>query len=251
MRDMDEMNHCLSGVLERHERIALQVSGGKDSLAVLELLRAHWHKMTVYWLNTGAAFPETVEVIGRIRQNVPHFVEVQGNQPHVVATFGIPSDIVPVSRTELGIMVSGKSVQMIQDRYACCARVLMNPMHERMVADEITLIIRGQRDDDTYKSPLRSGDVVDGVELLFPIEDWTQGDVISYLTQKGIPIPRFYRHLNSAPDCMTCSAWWENGAAKYLKKYHPDMHREVQTRLDIINEAVGAHIAAFNTEVGT
>jgi phosphoadenosine phosphosulfate reductase len=127
----------------------------------------------------------------------------------------------------------------------------MNPMHERMVADGITLIIRGQKDDDTYKSPLRSGAVVDGVELLFPIEDWTQSDVMSYLTQKGVPIPRFYRHMDSAPDCMTCSAWWENGAAKYLKKYHPEAHREVQARLDIINEAVGVHIAAFNIEVNT
>lgn len=239
----------LSAILARHDKIALQLSGGRDSLACLELLRPHWHLITVYWCNTGSPYPETLEIIEWVKAEVPFFVEIKGRQPQVIQMFGLPSDIVPASRTPLGIAVSGKSTQLIQDRYSCCARSMMNPTHERMVADGVTLIIRGQKDDDTYRSPLRSGSIVDGVELLFPIENWTHDDVMSYLTQKAVPIPRFYEHMDSAPDCMTCSAWWENGAVKYLKQFHPEAHREVSARLDIINAAVGEHIAAFNQEV--
>jgi phosphoadenosine phosphosulfate reductase len=244
------MTH-IDDVFDRHERIALQLSGGRDSLAVLYLLRPYWPKITVYWCNSGAPFPETLETMGRVRAEVPNFIEIAGQQREVVDAFGLPSDIVPVSRTPLGRQIAGGSAPLLQDRYDCCARSMMNPTHQRMLDDGITLIIRGQRNSDSLKSPLRSGAVVDGFELLFPIEDWTSADVMDYLRAEQIPVPRFYTMLEHAPDCMTCSAYWEEGAAKYLKQHHPDAHAEVQRRLDTINAAVSEHIAAFNIEVNS
>ena len=240
----------VEAVLARHERIALQVSGGRDSIACLYLLRPYWGRLTIYWCNTGAAFPETVSIMRQVRQMVPHFVEIDGRQPQVIAMHGLPSDIVPTARTRGGLAVSGQQAPMMQDRYDCCARTMMMPTQERMAADGVTLIIRGQRNADKLKSPLRSGAVVDGFELLFPIEDWSTREVMEYLHEQAAPVARFYEMMDSAPDCMTCSAWWENGAAGYLKRYHHPQYIEVQKRLDIINQAVGEHIAAFNKEVG-
>lgn len=235
--------------IERHDRIGLQLSGGKDSLTCLYLLRPFWDRITVYWLNTGAAFPETVDVMDIVRAEVPRFIEIDGKQPQIIQQFGIPSDIVPVSHTHDGLAVSGKQGPLIQDRYSCCIRVIMWPMAQRMIEDGITLVIRGQRADDVLKAPIRSGHIENGIEYLFPIEDWTADDVLGYLRAERLPLPRFYSMLKSAPDCMTCSGWWEEGAAKYLKAHHPDAHREVQARLDIINEAVSNHIIAFNKEI--
>lgn len=235
-------------IIGRHERIALQFSGGKDSIACLFLLKPFWDRITVYWLDTGAAFPETVALAQQVRDMVPNFARIEGRQPDVIEAFGIPSDIVPVSGTPIGIEVAGGG-QPIQDRYLCCYRSIMLPMHERMIEDGITLIIRGQKDADRFKARVRSGEVHDGIEYLFPIQDWTSKQVMDYLREQNAPIPRFYEVLNTAPDCMTCSAWWEEGAAKYLKRYHHAQYLENQTRLDIINKAVGEHIAAFNQEV--
>lgn len=240
---------AIEQAIKRHERIALQLSGGRDSLACLYLLRPYWNHLTVYWCNTGDAFPETEQVMKLVRNEVPHFVEIEGRQPLVLAEFGLPSDIVPASRTPIGLAGSGITGPLIQDRYSCCARVFMIPMHERMLTDGITLIIRGQRADDKLKAPIQSGHVEHGIEYLFPIEGWSAADVMAYLRKHRLPIPRFYQTLESAPDCMTCSAWWENGVAAYLKQYHPQEHAIVQWRLDIINEAVREHIAAFNIEV--
>ena len=235
-------------IIGRHERIALQFSGGKDSIACLFLLKPFWDRLTVYWLDTGAAFPETVALVQQVRDMVPNFARIEGRQPQVIEAFGIPSDIVPVSGTPIGIEVAGGG-QPIQDRYLCCYRSIMLPMHERMIEDGITLIIRGQKDADRFKATTRSGEVHDGIEYLFPIQDWTSKQVMDYLREQDAPIPRFYEILNTAPDCMPCSAWWEEGAAKYLKRYHHAQYLENQTRLDIINKAVGEHIAAFNQEV--
>lgn len=236
-------------VLARHERIAFQFSGGRDSLAALYLMRPYWGRMVVYWCNPGSPFPETVDIMALVSGEVPRFVEIDGHQPQVIAQFGLPSDIVPASRTLLGVMVDGRPAQLIQDRYSCCARSMMEPTHARMIQDGITLIIRGQKNADKFKSPARSGMLIDGFEMLFPIEDWSVTDVMDYLRSNRLPVPRFYSMLNSAPDCVTCSAWWEEGVSKYLKAYHPEAHREVQGRMDIINEAVREHIAAFNIEV--
>ena len=235
-------------IIDRHERIALQFSGGRDSLACLYLMRPFWEKLTVYWCDTGAAYPETIALMQQVRDMVPNFAVIQGRQPQVIEQFGIPSDIVPVNATPIGRYVAGEA-PLIQDRYSCCIRSMMEPTLERMLADGITLIIRGQKGADRLKSQVRSGEVHDGIEYLFPIEDWDTRQVMRFLNDEGAPIPRFYEMLNGMPDCMTCSAWWEEGASRYLRRYHHAQFLENQKRLDIINTAVGEHIAAFNKEV--
>lgn len=42
-------------IIDRHERVVLFFSGGKDSLTCLLLLRPYWDRLTVCWINTGAA----------------------------------------------------------------------------------------------------------------------------------------------------------------------------------------------------
>lgn len=238
----------MQDILDRHERIALQLSGGRDSIACLYLMRPHWDRLTVYWLDTGAAYPETVALIAKIAEMVPNFARIEGHQPEVVAQYGLPTDILPASSTPMGVAGSGQGTLM-QDRYSCCVRSIMLPLHQRMLDDGITLIIRGQKTADRLKSTLRSGQSEHGIEYLFPIEDWDARKVMTYLREQDAPIPRFYEMLNAAPDCMTCSAWWEEGAMAYLKRYHHAQYQENLGRLDTINAAVGAHIAAFNKEI--
>lgn len=233
----------------RHERIALQLSGGRDSVACLHLFRPYLDQITVYWVNTGDAYPETLEAMQELRAMCPRFIEIDGAQQAHIERHGIPSDLVPVSATMIGRAVAQSDEQKIIDRYSCCAGVMMIPMQQRMIADGITLVIRGQKNIDRIKAPTRSGDVVDGVEYLFPIEDWTNETVMDFLMLCGVPIARFYETLAGTPDCMTCSAYWEEGVAQYLKRYHPPQYQVVQQRLHFIRNAVAGHIASFNIEV--
>lgn len=235
--------------LNKHEKIALQVSGGRDSLACLYMMRPHWDRLTVYWLNTGDAFPETAAIMAKVAAEVPHFVEIDGRQPEVITQHGIPTDILPAANTPIGIMGAGGGVLM-QDRYSCCWRVLMEPLHRRMIEDGITLIVRGQKAKDRLKAPIQTGSIIDGIEYLFPIEDWTAQEVDIFLeTEEGVELPPFYATMKTAPDCMTCSAWWEENRAQYLKSRYPDQHALYQERLDVIRIAVDESIGNFNIEV--
>ena len=236
-------------VFNRHERIALHFSGGRDSLAVLHLLQPHWGRMTVYWCNSGDVYPEVVDLMRHYAAILPRFVEVAGRQPQVVAQFGIPSDVVPITNTADGLRATNQTGPLIQDRFSCCARSIMMPMHERMVADQITLLIRGQRENDLVKAPTRSGDVIDGFELFFPIEHWTSQQVNDYLMHQGVPLPSFYESMQETPDCKTCSAYWHTNHSAYRAKHNPEAHGIAQARLDAINGAMHEHIIAFNREV--
>lgn len=237
-------------LLKKHQYIALQVSGGRDSLAMFYLMREHdlLNRVTVYWLNTGDAFAETLQTMAIIKHLSPCFVEIDGKQPEVVALHGIPTDILPRSCTPIGI-ASGQSNTLMQDSYSCCARVIMEPMHRRMLCDDVTLIIRGQRKSDTHKAPLSSGDSELGITYFFPIENWTDSDVDAYLVKHGAPKHSCYEYMSSMPDCKSCTGWWDEKRSAYLKACHPKEHEHYQQKLDVIRENAHKQIFAFNLEL--
>lgn len=241
----------ITDIVAAHERAALQLSGGRDSLATFAVLKALGllDRITVYWLNTGDAFPETVAIINQVREQVPHFAEIAGNQPAVIAQFGMPTDILGRESTPIGLMCGQGTVHM-QDSYSCCGRVIMQPMHERMLADGITLIIRGQRDSDSHKAPLRSGDTEHGIQYLFPVEAWSDEQVDACLAETGLPRHPCYDFMTTTPDCMSCSGWWNERRAPFLKAHHPEAFAEYQRRLELIRASTERLIQSFNLEYG-
>lgn len=222
----------------RHQRIALQVSGGQDSLALLHLLLPWKEHFCVYWLNPGNPFPEMVAMMDEIRAAVPRFKEVAGRQPEVIALDGWPSDVVPIKWTRAGQYALGERPFMVQGRLDCCWRSLMVPMHEAMIADGITCVIRGKRSEEADKSPSRDGDVIDGIEFVYPLWDWSADDVISYLAEHSIPRPTSYRYASHSLDCMDCTAWWGEGMGEFLAAEYPEQHAEYARRIGLIKSAV-------------
>lgn len=212
----------VASAFARHERIGFQFSGGRDSTAALYLLRDYWPRMTIYHLDTGDQFPETQEVVQAVEAETGPMVRIITNVKASRDDFGLPSDLVPVDNTHVGRMLSGRAAKLVS-RYECCAKNLMMPMHRRILDDGITLIIRGQRDDEYAKQPMRSGDVENGLEVLYPIQDWTGQQVSDYLISNNHPIAPFYeRGARRAPECVGCTAWWDEGRAQYMRDNHPE-----------------------------
>lgn len=225
--------------LDRHERAILQFSGGKDSLACLHLLKPHWDKLTVMWVNTGAAFPETVEQMEELARSV-RFVEVKSDQPAQTRTFGPPADCVPVRASPFGRWAMQSDEPPIQSALECCHANLWAPMAKAVKESGISLVIRGQRSGDIDKSPIRSGSVVDGIEYWFPIDDWTEQRVRNYLMDLGVSLPAHYAYVNSSLDCWSCTAYRDHvvGRMAYMKEKHPDLHAQMLPQLTRIRDGV-------------
>jgi len=227
----------VGSTIGRHKNIALHVSGGKDSLSVLHSLKPWWNRLKVYWLNTGDPVPATEEMMKGIKNLVPEFIEVKGNQPEVIRMYGWPSDVVPQSHTILGNQILGKTSFMVQERLHCCFNSIMLPMHQRMIQDGVTLVIRGKRGDDADKTGVKSGQVEE-YEVLFPIIDWTEKDVYIYLDKNAIELPEYYEYVSDSLDCKTCTAWSEHGANRYLKESLPEAYAEKSRRQKLILDVV-------------
>lgn len=237
---------AIESAFARHDRIGFQFSGGRDSTAALFKLREYWPRMTIYHTDTGDQFPETREVVRQVEAIVGQIVRVQGDVAGVRAAHGLASDLVPVDNMEFGRKVSGRDVKIIS-RYDCCFRSLMLPTHQRLIDDGITLVIRGQRDDEYAVQPLRSGDVVDGLEVLYPIQDWTGEEVSAYLNSNGLPIAPFYAAgVKRAPECMGCTAWWDEGRAQYMRDHHPAAFKSYAANMKTIRIEIDRQYAMLD-----
>ncbi len=234
--------------LDRHEKIAFCLSGGKDSLACLYLLRDHLHRLTVYFHDTGDTMPETRAIITEVRGMCPNFVHLQSDVRGWIARYGLPTDLLPYSEHGLAVQ-SGESGAKLVTRYHCCYINLMWPLWNRIKEDCNTLCIRGTKKCDVPHPPTRSGEVHEGVELWHPIDDWSHGDVQAYLISVGAPRSRIYDHMTNAPECARCPAWWNEGRAKYLREFHPALFADYAADLRVIAREIEAPLANFRREM--
>jgi 3'-phosphoadenosine 5'-phosphosulfate sulfotransferase (PAPS reductase)/FAD synthetase len=236
--------------IARHRRVAFQFSGGKDSTAALFLLRPLWTRMTVYWLNTGDNFPETAAFVRSIAAALPHYVEVPGRVNETIDRFGPPADLIPEAASETAWAMNVGRGARLQDRTLCCARSKMAPMHERMLADGITLVVRGQKAADDFRGPLSSGtvDVATGLEFYYPIERWSDSDVMQYLVQHNLLPPLYDEGLTRSGDCMRCSAWLGDRRASYLAERHPAAFQDYRQRIFTIARAVQGDVERVLSE---
>jgi 3'-phosphoadenosine 5'-phosphosulfate sulfotransferase (PAPS reductase)/FAD synthetase len=236
-------------ILDRHEKIALMASGGKDSLACVYLLRDYLHKIMVYHVDTGDLLPEMRASAHRIAEMVPNFTRIETNVEGWINTHGLPTDLMPFSAHPIGHLM-GQARTRLVPRYDCCWSNLMHPAMARTIEDGNTLLIRGTKAVDMPVLPAKSGDMLhDKMELWLPLQDWTHEQVFAYLAVEKVEIPRVYDYVVNSPECARCSAWWGENRAKYLKKHHPLLWLEYDARLQLVVNEIAGSLANLKREV--
>jgi phosphoadenosine phosphosulfate reductase len=118
-----------------------------------------------------------------------------------------------------------------------------------MIADKVDCVIRGTKACDTGTTPFEGTD--EFYEVVLPIRDWSHDDVFGYLESVGAPYNELYDHYKgiSAPECMGCTAWWDDGKAAYFKAKHPERLGEYHASLTQIRTALQAHLADLDFEL--
>jgi phosphoadenosine phosphosulfate reductase len=214
-------------ILSQHDKIVFFFSAGKDSLAALLLLKPHWDKFTVVWVNPGAPHPRTVAYMTGIAKQVPHFLEVTGRQPEFIAQYGWPMDVVPMRCTLSGESASGPAPIRMTSVTACCHVNMWTPMANVVRDLGATLTINGQRSAEPMRNRAFDEEiqVIDGITRWQPINSWTDDQVWVYLKEQGAEIPPFYAEgSTSSVDCWNCTAYLEHhqGYLAHMKKNDPE-----------------------------
>ena len=234
----------------RHKKVALQFSAGKDSAACLWALKDYWDRLTVIWCNQGDPYPETVEYMERIKKLVPNFVEIRGEVASNIRKDGFPVDVLPMELTTEGQWVRGQQQIKLVSVYDCCRKNFWIPMAQYTKEQGFTGVIRGQRSSDTLKAPIRSGDLIDGIEYLFPIENLTDEHITQYL---GSYIPESYkRGLPTSLDCKVCTAYMDHniGRVADLENIDPNAAQLIKSVHRYLRDQLTLHMKLLNTSIG-
>lgn len=220
-------------MIQFHEKAVLQFSGGRDSLACLHLLKPDWEKIMVVWVNTGSAYPETIEQMEQVKKMVPNFMEMRSDQTGFIQEHGYPVDVLPVSNTRFAKTVRDSDGIKLQPWVTCCMSNLWIPLQKACQETGATLVIRGQKKSDYMKVPAKSGQTENGLTLWMPLENWTDDEVTNYLTNMNIPIPDYYEWSDTSLDCWNCTAFLGERAKElnFLKDKHPEFWSVLQPRL--------------------
>ena len=226
----------------RHEKVALMFSGGKDSLACLHLVKDYLDKTIVVWVNTGANFPEIEQMMREVKAIVTHFHEIKTDQPSSIKANGYPVDVVPVNYTKLGQSVTSIKDFKLRSYFECCAENFWIPCDAEMRKLGVTGVIRGQRNSEAHRAPIKSGHIENGIEYHLPIESWKDSEVIDYLRSKDVVIDERLSMAHSSLDCWNCTAYMAESADrfKYIKKHHPSKYESIVEIVKKIDNVITA-----------
>lgn len=221
----------------------LQFSGGLDSLALLFKLRPEWDELHVLWCDTGSAYPETIALMERVKQLIPRFHIARSNKAAWSEFHGYGVAVVPANKTLFAERARGTSGLRYTSYLACCAANIWAPMHEKTKELGATVVYRGQRLDEDYKSPVRSGYVEDGIQFVFPLENWTRVMVREYC-ERECPeyIPEYYKQGEvSSRDCWDCIGYLEHNKVRINNLPEPQKVIVMQ-RLQAYNAALQSEL---------
>lgn len=230
----------IEDALARHESAVLELSGGKDSLCVLHHARPWADRITVMFVDMGDMFDFVRPYVERICDLWDFKLQVVESSP---PDWALPSDMVPMWSTPLGgwfLPERSKPQVNIISGLDCCNHTLWQPLQSAVKATGTSLVLRGSKDTDEHVS-ISSGTVIDGIEYVNPIAEWTDTEVMFYLQDRGIDLPKQYAlGVNHSLDCMHCTAWLSTEAEvqriEYTRTHYPETFGELQRRMRLVLE---------------
>ena len=236
--------------------MVIHFSGGKDSLVVLHKYKDDPSLEAVMFGDTGAVYPHMIQFIREIceKWNVPLVMVKPERDIHAYQEeHGLPSDMVPTTRSPEFAHVAKGNKQKIQSHIQCCGNMLWKPLYFASLKTKDKIVYRGIKNSDEHGT-LPSGTVDEnGVTWVNPIWDWSDADVFKYLADNNIEMPKHYKDVNASFDCWLCTAHIHSPTDKdrlvWTKKNYPSYWRPIMNRFKKLRQAINEEMAVLDKSI--
>lgn len=171
------------------EEIALACSFGAEDVALVDLIAKIEPKARLFYLDTGFLFPETYELIDRVRAQYPLRME----------------QVLPALTPEEQAAAHGDAL-WAREPDVCCGIRKVEPL--TMVLGGLTAWITGIRRE---QSPTRANAQVVEFDTKFnlvkinPLVAWTEKDVWTYITTNNVPYNPLHDQGYPSIGCTHCT----------------------------------------------
>ncbi|MBX9746450.1 MAG: phosphoadenosine phosphosulfate reductase family protein [Hyphomonadaceae bacterium] len=248
--------------------VFIAFSGGKDSIALAHLFRPWRNRVRLLWVNTGYMAPHMVEFV---RGHAREFTLTEITGPPILENWsrcGPPSEVVEPKRSvSLGGDPAAATVaafragtaletgRVVQTLHTCCGANKMAPLLEYVHAASPCVLAHGERlDESNGLAVLPQHTHADDVISIAPLWNWTQADVLTYLSEAGIALPAQYAEWVNSIECLICPAQLSRERLDYLDRHAPEAAnfvRETARRtLQSAQEAIERYSALIDRAAG-
>lgn len=190
----------------RNSRVVFLMSGGKDSVAAFHLLKDFWPQLHVFWVNTGEAYAEIERNIRAVESLVGSFTEIRSDVVKWREDNAWPTDVLPIrtaGRYHELLTNQPKRLRLCLSTECCDANKGL-PLEAAISAFKPSGIVAGMRRDERFGPATASYTIVNGIEFLYPVENWREKQVASWLQQKGL----WEDYMEASSDCRRCTGHW-------------------------------------------
>ncbi|MEN6492612.1 MAG: phosphoadenosine phosphosulfate reductase family protein [Rectinema sp.] len=210
-------------------RFYVSWSGGKDSTAMLHLIRSVSPSIPVMHIRSGYEMPDGAEYMKKIVEDWGlNFTEIDA-----------PCDYMDLCR-EFGL----PHTRSWETQQEIVRQIKKQPGRRWALDHAYDGMFWGLRAEESKArcaicTRHRSG-IIDssGIERIAPIGDWSARDVWAYILSEGIPPNPIYLHEGCGQTRMTIrNAGWlstdgaERGRLEWLRRFYPEQYRKVREML--------------------
>jgi len=209
------LERALEGIALRHQRAALASSLSAEDMVITDVIARLGLPIDVFTLDTGRLHPETLALVGEVRDRYGLGVDVRRPDEHAVAAY---------------IAAHGRDgfYESVAQRKLCCNIRKVAPLNAALEGRDAWLT--GQRREQAAiraALPERERDADRAMEKYNPLAEWGWADVLAYAERYAIPMNALYARGYVSIGCEPCTKairpgedprngrwWWENEDSK-------------------------------------
>lgn len=245
MSKLDNTRQLIEEALNGAQRPVLLLSGGKDSLLLLELCEPFRQRLHLVWARTSEVFPHMRDFM-RQRTQGWDFKELSSDQAAYFARKGLPSAIIPVRQRPHEKPVG----VMIQSAGYCCKDLQYRPLVRYVRQYGADVLLHGQTAEDLRNLRLSVPGLFKSLKqtrLVAPLADWLSDEVMAYCRTQGVALPlQYLTGFEDSLECWNCTVRTDLKRFQWMQQHCP----ELASRLgEMMQSVYGTVIADYNTHI--